>query len=100
MQLSPHGPFLFQSVHILLPSDVPIVNLYSFTGYADVGDIYQISLNASVYAGPGGYASMKIDPQIFIDPTFPDAADYTLEFSAFTQSTPEPGTIALLSLGF
>ena len=65
-----------------------------------MGDIYQFSLNANVYAGPGGYASMKIDPQIFIDPSFPDAADYTLEFSAFTQSTPEPSTTSLLSAGF
>lgn len=81
------------------PSDLPFENSYTFEGSADVGDIYQISLNANVYAGPGGYASMKIDPQIFIDPSFPDAADYTLEFSAFTQSTPEPSTTSLLSAG-
>jgi len=79
------------------PSSVLIDSPTKVEGYGDVGDVYEIYLQVSAYAD-AGVAFASIDPQIFIDPSFPDAADFTLEVSPFTppNPAPEPSTSWLL----
>ncbi|MGD0519895.1 MAG: PEP-CTERM sorting domain-containing protein [Terracidiphilus sp.] len=66
--------------------------------------VYAPSIGIVGDAGEGDgtwYASL--DPLIEIDPTFPDASDYSLEFSpnpsGTSTVTPEPGTLTLFGSG-
>jgi hypothetical protein len=63
---------------------------------------------AAVSADQGGQAFASVDPAIFVDPTFRDAAEYSIELSpgvgnglpGTTPAVPEPATWAMLLLGF
>ncbi len=64
----------------------------------------QVSLSVLSGAANGGFASATADPMIFIDPSFPDANQFTLVISSgvgnVLPSVPEPTTWAMLLLGF
>ncbi|MGC1106261.1 MAG: PEP-CTERM sorting domain-containing protein [Candidatus Acidiferrales bacterium] len=51
--------------------------------------------------GPSGTWFASVDPMITINPSFADASEFSLEFSAgpMTSTTPEPGTFLLLGSG-
>jgi len=71
----------------------------SFDGTASLGTVYELDALVQAYAYAGGSATAMIDPQIFIDPSFPDAADFTIEVSAFTSTVPEPSSSFALGTG-
>lgn len=73
----------------------------------DVGQIFEVALQAQASATSGALAVASVDPEISILPDFLAAnPGLSLEFSAnITQpgpvgSVPEPSTWALLTLGF
>ena len=88
------------------------------SGFLDVsvtsGDLETIQLTASAHAdisvGQGvgdSVSSALVDPYIGIDPAFPLANEFSLEFSPFianeltvTTEVPEPSTLLLVSGGF
>ena len=71
----------------------------TLSGYLTPGIIYEIDVTAGGTAGGfyGSSFSASADPQVAIDPSFPDASDFTLEFSPnFTSAAPEPSSMSLL----
>ena len=62
--------------------------------------LYDIEVIANGGSSVGGF-SATVDPMVEIDPTFADAADFALEFSAnpTTTTIPEPPTWTLVILG-
>jgi hypothetical protein len=72
--------------------------------------LYTVTLNAYAEASQSGlngvsYGMAWVDPTFTIDPTFADAAKYRVQVSpgvgnGATSFTPEPGTWALMLLGF
>jgi hypothetical protein len=74
----------------------------TLSGYLTPGTIYEIDVSAGGTAGGffGSAFSASADPQVAIDPSFPDASDFTLEFSPnFTSAAPEPSSASLLAIG-
>jgi hypothetical protein len=71
------------------------------TGF--VGALGKVDESILTGAGHGGTAFASADPMIFIDPTFPGAADYTILFSAGVGNSlpavPEPGVWIMMILG-
>jgi PEP-CTERM motif len=69
----------------------------SFTLESNVLSDYGVTIGGSSTGGTGSFSAM-VDPTVEIDPSFADAGEFTLVFSP-NVSTPEPSTLALLSLG-
>jgi len=66
---------------------------------ADVNTAYEMQIAASA---DGGTSSANADPYIFIDPSTPNASEYSIEVSAGVSNVtpvPLPSTLTLLGLG-
>jgi hypothetical protein len=65
-----------------------------------------LGVGANASASQGGHAFASIDPAIFVDPTFSDAGDYSIELSLGVGNglpvagVPEPATWTMLIIGF
>jgi len=73
----------------------------TFLGLA--GQVYQVQLNVQFNlssTGQGSFAASALaDPTFTIDPSFPNANLYHLEFSPGIGAVPEPGTFSLFATG-
>jgi hypothetical protein len=63
-----------------------------------VGEVYTVTTQADVLVEGNGTANLLIDPILEIDPSFPFAQDYVLQFSPglIPTAVPEPATATLL----
>jgi hypothetical protein len=71
---------------------------------ATAGEVYKIGVEVNGFAQSldgGGTWFADADPEVVIDPTFPEAADYTIVFSPElpTSTVPEPSSSLLLVTG-
>ena len=73
---------------------------FSFNQTVDISPntFQEVDANAGVSIFLNATASANVDPQISIDPTFPDASEYTLVFSP-NFPVPEPAAPALFTIG-
>jgi hypothetical protein len=73
---------------------------FSFKQSVDItaNTVQEVDCSAGVSIGFNGVASAYLDPQISIDPTFPNASEYSLVFSP-NFPVPEPSVTGLFILG-
>jgi hypothetical protein len=78
----------------------PSSNSGSLDYNATPGELLVMSFLATGVSSLGtGSWSASVDPEVEIDPSFADASDFALEFSASSSSVPEPSSTLPLCIG-
>jgi hypothetical protein len=109
---SPTLPFCPDTSIIPCPNTFDVsktVTLASnISGMDTLSNVYELALGATAGVGVQGTATASVDPSIIIDPTFPDASEYSILVdpglgnpgTGNTSPTPEPSAVGSLVIIF